>query len=419
MKHHTFALVDCNNFYASCEQLFQPELVGRPVVVLGNNDGIVVARSRKARDLGVEMGVPYFKIQRVFEGGGGVAFSSNYTLYGDMSQRVMETLRDFTDRVEVYSIDEAFLDLDDAPQCLPALASEICRTVKQWTGLSVSIGLAQTKTLAKLANKVAKKGEGRRNLRDHPHLQSVLQEVPVEEVWGIGPKYRKLLQSYRIKNAFQLSQVDEKWARQQMTVMGQRTVLELKGIPCFRLDEMPPSKKAIARSRQFGQAIVDLDELYQPLAGYVASAARELRRQKSVAGAMRVSLETSRFIEHTYSNSILRSLPWPTAATGELIQWACQALERIYKPDYEYRRCGVMLADLAPEETLQTSLFTTEYYDESKKTVMEALDRITAEWGRHALRHAREGFSQRWRMRQSRRSPRYTTRWDELPVVNA
>jgi len=419
MSVRSFALIDCNNFYASCEQLFQPALRGRPVVVLGNNDGCVVARSREAKALGVPMGAPYFQIRSAFEQQGGIACSSNYTLYGDLSRRVVETLREFSDQVEVYSIDEAFLALEDAPRTLPALAGQIRATVTRWTGLPVSIGLGNTKTLAKLANKVAKKGEGVCDLVNHPDREGVLRGVAVEDVWGIGPQYRKLLQTHNITTAFHLSQADEQWARRRLTVMGLRTVLELRGVPCFRLEEVPPAKKAICRARQFGRRIVDLEDLYEPLASYVASAARELRRQHLVAGALQVSLETSQHEEPKYRNAIFRLLPWPTAHTGELIQWAGEALARIWKPDYLYRRCGVVLTELAPCGQQQTSLFERGYYDGRKQAVMGAVDRVNREWGRGALRHAREGTDQTWRMRQGRRSPRYTTRWEELPVVGS
>jgi DNA polymerase V len=412
-----FALVDCNNFYASCEQVFQPGLRDCPVVVLGNNDGCVVARSRQARALGIRLGDPYFRIRPDFEARGGVAFSSNYALYGDMSRRVMETLREFTEEVEVYSIDEAFLGLRDAARCLPALGRQIGRTVARWTGLPVSVGLGRTKTLAKLASRVAKNGEGVCSLVDHPQLRAVLEEVPVEEVWGIGPKYRSLLQSYRVANAFQLSQVDERWARRRLTVMGQRTVLELRGIRCFRLHEAPPARKTIARGRGFGRPVAALEELEEALASYVAAAARQLRQQRLAAGAMQVTLETDRFGARPWARSVFRPLPWPTAASGELIRWAGEALAQLYRPGAEYRRCGVVLVELSPADALQSSLFSGQFYDRKKRAVMEVVDQVTAQWGAGALRFAREGFSQGWGMRQGRRSPRYTTRWDELPVA--
>jgi len=417
MKDRPFALVDCNNFYASCEQVFRPELVGRPLVVLGNNDGCVVARSREARALEIPLGAPYFKIRAAFEKCGGIAFSSNYALYGDMSQRVVETLRQFTDEVEVYSIDEAFLALNDRPDLLPSLAGVIRRQVRRWTGLSVSIGLGPTKTLSKLANKRAKKEGGVCDFLEARGREELLREMPVEDVWGIGPRYQKLLRSHRIRNALQLAQVDEQWARRKMTVMGQRTVLELRGIPCFAFQEAPAPKKAIARARQFGRPLVDFAELCEPLASYVASAARALRQQGSVAGAIRVHLETSQHVEHRYANSTYRLLPWSTAATGELIGWARECLAQIYRPDYAYRRCGVLLTELSSQDIQQTNLFTEEYYDQKKRDAMEALDQVSAQWGRTALRCASEGLAQTWRMRQGRRSPRYTTRWDELPVV--
>lgn len=412
-----FALVDCNNFYVSCEQVFRPDLCGRPVVVLSNNDGCVVARSPEAKALGIRRGDPYFKVRYAFERSEGIAFSSNYTLYGDMSRRVIDTLRTFTNEVEVYSIDEAFLGFRDPLPDLSSRALALRSTVKQWTGLTVSVGLGATKTLAKVANRLAKRGTGVCNLIECDDIQGLLSEVAVGDVWGIGPRYGRMLASYGIVNARQLSQADDQWVRRRMTVLGLRTVLELRGVPCFALDETPQPKKAIVRSRQFGRDIVDLEEMLEPLASYVAAAARVLRKQGSVAGAMRVSVGTSRFDEYAYANSIFRTLPWSTAHTGELIDWACQCMRKIYRPNFAYRRCGVMLTELMPANMRQTSLLTQAHYDETKRAVMEVLDQVTAEWGEGALHYAREGFGQGWRMRQYGRSPRYTTRWDEVPVI--
>lgn len=412
-----FALVDCNNFYASCEQVFRPDLRDRPVVVLSNNDGCVVARSPEAKALGIGLGDPYFKIRYEFERSEGVAFSSNYALYGDMSRRVMDTLRTFTDDVEEYSIDEAFLFFSDPLPDLSSRALTVRSTVRQWTGLTVSVGLGATKTLAKLANRLAKKGAGVCNLINHGDIRGVLSEVSVEDVWGIGPRYGRMLASYGIVNALQLSEADDQWVRRQMTVLGLRTVLELRGISCLGLDQTLQPKKSIVRSRQFGRAVIELEEILEPLASYVSAAARVLRMQGSVAGAMRVSIATSRFDEYSYANSTFRTLPWPTAHTGELIDWACQYMRQIYRPNFAYRRCGIMLTALTPADTLQTSLLTQEHYDGKKRALMEVIDGVTAQWGERALHWAREGLGQGWRMRQGRRSPRYTTCWDEVLVI--
>ena len=412
-----FALVDCNNFYASCEQVFRPDLRGRPLVVLSNNDGCVVARSPEAKALGIGLGDPYFKIRYAFERSEGIAFSSNYTLYGDMSRRVMDTLRTFTDEVEEYSIDEAFLVLRDPLPDLSSRARTLRGTVRRWTGLTVSVGLGATKTLAKLANRLAKKEAGVCNLIEHGDIRGALSEVPVEDVWGIGPRYGRMLASYGIANALQLSEADDQWVRRHMTVLGLRTVLELRGISCFGLDQTLQPKKSIVRSRQFGRVVVDLEEILEPLASYVSAAARVLRMQGSVAGAMRVSVATSRFDEYAYANSTLRTLPWPTAHTGELIDWACQCMRQIYRPNFAYRRCGVMLTALTSADMLQTSLLTQAHYDEKKRAVMKILDAVKRQWGERALHFAREGVGQEWRMRQECRSPRYTTRWDEVPIV--
>jgi DNA polymerase V len=413
-----FALVDCNNFYASCERVFDPSLRDRPVVVLGNNDGCVVARSAEAKALGIRMGQPYFQCRTLLKKHRGVARSSNYTLYGDMSRRVMETLRIFSPEIEIYSIDEAFLDLS-AADAAATLGPAIRQQVDRWTGLPVSVGIAPTKTLSKAANYLAKQGDGSWDLSNLAKREMALEKIPVEEVWGIGPKYCEKLRRYGLRTAGQLSRVDPRWARRQLTVTGQRTVLELRGIACLSLEKKPKPKKAIGRARQFGEWLTHLEQLFEPLASYTASAARDLRRQQSVAGALRVSLETSRFTEHRYHRSIYRRLPWPTAHTGELIRWAREALEQIYRPGYAYRRCGILLVELAPQDQQQTGLFTADYYDAEKKAQMATMDRINQTYGRHTLRLGTEGTSQPWRMRQAQRSPRYTTRWEELPRVRA
>ncbi|MSS73893.1 MAG: Y-family DNA polymerase [Candidatus Latescibacteria bacterium] len=416
-----FALVDCNNFYVSRERVFCPRLSQRPVVVLSNNDGCVVARSQEAKALGIPMGAPVFQCREVLDRERVEACSSNYTLYGDMSRRVMLTLGQFTPHVEVYSIDESFLGFRQAPSSdLTAFAQDIRGTVRQWTGLPVSIGIGRTKTLAKLANRIAKRTETAQGVFDltDPH-RDLLDGIEVKEVWGIGPRYTAFLKRHGIRTVHQLTQARDAWVQKHLTIVGLRIVRELRGVPCIPLEEIPPSKKAIARSRAFSRPVRALPEIREAVATYIASAARALRKQGSVAGCLHVSVETSRFKTPRYGDAATLRLPFPTASTSDLIHFAHQGLRLIFKEGYPYHRAGVFLTDLSPQDSLQTDLFTLEYYDDRKKRLMELVDGLNARWGRGRVRFAAEGLKQEWGMRQSRRSPRFTTRWEELPVVRA
>ena len=418
-----FALVDCNNFYVSCERVFRPALKGKPVVVLSNNDGCVVARSQEAKDLGLAMGIPFFKCKALCERHQVQVYSSNYTLYGDMSRRVTEVLRQFTPAVEVYSIDESFLGLGRSSEVpFAELGRRIRKEVDNWTGIPVSVGLAGTKTLAKLANKIAKQtscSRGVFDLTEQPRCEQVLGEVDVGEVWGIGRQYKTLLNSYGIKTAYQLTRARDSWIRKHLTVVGLRLVWELRGISCLPLEQAPATKKAIARSRSFSRPLQRLDELKEPVAAHAAAAAQVLRRQDSVAACIQVHIETSRFAEPYYGNAASVQLAIPTASTPELVRLAHRGLERIFKGGYRYRRAGILLTGIAPRESLQIDMFARDYYDERKRELMEVADRLNEKWGRGIVRFAAEGMAQNWRMKQLRKSPCFTTRWEELPVVRA
>ena len=418
-----FALVDCNNFYVSCERAFAPELNGRPVIVLSNNDGCIVARSNEAKALGLPMGAPYFKCRDLCRLHRVRIFSSNYPLYGDMSCRVVEVLRRFTPEIEVYSIDESFLGFTGTRAAhLIEEGADIRRTVEQWTGIPVSVGMAPTKTLAKLANRLAKNhpdAEGVFDLNGPDSRERILSQVAVDEIWGIGRRYKDKLARYGIHTAHQLTLARDAWIRKQLTVTGLRLVWELRGISCIPLDQAPAPRKAIARSRGFGQPLTTLDELREPVAAHVASAAHVLRRQRSVAGCLQVHLETSRFTGPYYGNAATIRPVAPTASTPHLIRLAHQGLERIFKTDHTYRRAGILLTDISPQGSLQLNLFHSGYYDEKQKKLMELIDQVNGRHGRHTLRLAAEGLQQDWRMKQAHLSRRYTTRWDELPLADA
>lgn len=419
------ALVDCNNFYASCERVFDPALRNRPVVVLSNNDGCIVARSAEAKALGLKMGDPYFKVKELLERHKVAVFSSNYALYGDMSQRVMKTLQQFAPDVEIYSIDEAFLDLEGFRE-LPALARNVRQTVRQWTGIPVSVGIAPTKTLAKLANHTAKKKAGYDGvcILDTPHAwEPVLAGFDVGDVWGIGPQYKKLINQHGVNTALEFSRLPETWLRKHMSVVGARTAQELTGQTCLELELHVDAKKGVTVSRSFGKRITEFQELSEALASYVARAAEKLRRENLVAKHMLVFMHTSPFAKDKtkdpyYAPHLSFALPLHTNYTPELAHYALWALKEMYRPGYRYMKCGVMLTDLLIEGTQTLDLFVRR--DTAKQSkLMEAMDHINQAMGRRTLFYASAGIQQKWSMTAARKSPSYTTDWESLIRVNA
>lgn len=418
-----FALVDCNNFYASCERVFNPKLAGQPAIVLSNNDGCVVARSNEAKALGIAMGVPAFQIRHLIRKHDVQVFSSNYALYGDLSQRVMETLQQFSPEVEVYSIDEAFLNLSGFTTInLTDYGRRIRATVKQWTGIPVSVGIAETKTLAKIANHVAKRTEGTDGVFDFtawPDRDSVLARVLVEEVWGIGPNSARLLTRYGITTALGLRDADDHWIQKQMGVVGLRTVHELRGISCLPLEQCPPPKQGITCSRSFGRPVTTLAEMREAVAAYTARAAEKLRGEQLAASALTVFLTTNPFTdEPQYSNALALRLPVATDATPELLRVALQGIETIFREGFRYNKAGVMLLELVPVSQVQTNLFDHADRERSKR-LMKAMDSLNAREGADTVRFAASGFTQRWRTRFARRSPAYTTNWNDLVRARA
>ena len=418
-----FALLDCNNFYASCERAFNPRLRTRPVVVLSNNDGCVIARSAEAKDLGIPMGAPAFKFQPLFRKHGVAVFSSNFALYGDMSRRVMDTAARFTPDMEIYSIDEAFLRLDRMPDHPLDLARTIRATVLQWTGIPVSIGIGPTKTLAKIANRVAKKQPehgGAFSLVGHPDRDRILAGIEIEDVWGIGRQYARKLREFGIRTALEFSGLDRDWVRKRMTVTGMHTLLELQGIPCIPLDQAVATPKSVICSRTFAGAVTDRDKLAELISGYAARTGERLRARKCLAGQLQVFLLTDRFRldKPQYSNAAAISLALPTSHTPDLIRTALRILEQIFKPGYEYRKAGVMLFGIEREQGRRLHLFEPSPQERARsRAVMETMDRINAKWGAMTMRLGSEGTGKRWVMRQAHLSPRYTTDWRELPVA--
>lgn len=420
-----FALVDCNSFYASCEKVFAPALADRPVVVLSNNDGCIIARCAKAKALGIPMGKPAFQCRGLFVRHGVAVFSSNYALYGDLSARVMATLARFTPSLEIYSIDEAFLDLTGLPEVPQALSRRIRETVGRWTGIPVSIGLGPTKTLAKLANRLAKKDPAAGGVFDFtacPDADAVLDGVAVGEVWGIGRRYAAMLERCGVASARQFRDLPRQFVQKRMTVGGVHTQLELRGFSCLDLERGEAVRKSVVASQSFGRPVVALEEMREALATHLSRAGERLRRAGLVAGGVSVWVQTNNFIagEPQYARTAFAALPVATSQTAALLRAALEVLDGLFRPGFRYKKVGVMLAPLEPRGNRQLSLLAPEPAAVSRSEhLMATLDRVNARWGRDTLRLAACGTDREWRMKQAARSPRYTTAWAELPVVTA
>lgn len=435
-----WALVDCNNFYASCERLFRPDLAARPVVVLSNNDGCIVARSPEARALGIPMGAPEFTWRSFLQQHGVAVFSSNYALYGDISARIMRILEQHCPQVEQYSIDEAFVRLDGA-QALQAMdvARHLRTIIARWTGISVSIGVAPTRTLAKIASHIGKKrADGLAFLGDDARLpgagkdapqaaccfraDDVLAGLPVTEVWGIGRRQARTLWARGITTAAALRDADDQWLRRTLTVTGWRTALELRGVPCIAVDNAPTPRHTLVSSRSFARPAVRPEALREAVSCFTARAAERLRRAGLVAGGIAVHIRTSRHAreEAFYGPTVQMPLPDATSDTLVLQRAAQAGLERLFRPGYAYAKAGVMLYALEAAAGRQASLLPCLSPREERRraALMRTLDAINAKFGRECVMFGAQGLGEAdWHMRQERRSPRMTTRWDELPRV--
>jgi DNA polymerase V len=422
MAAPVFALADANNFYVSCERVFRPVLEGRPVVVLSNNDGCIIARSNEAKALGLAMGDPYHLNQEKLTAHGVVVFSSNYALYGDMSRRVMDTLADHTPEIELYSIDEAFLNLAGFERRgLVDYARLIRATVWRHTGIPVSIGIGPTKTLAKVANHLAKArpeagGVYELEAADADHALAGLE---VGEVWGVGPRWAQWLEDQGITTALDLKRTDPKAIRRKLTVVGERLVYEFNGRSCLPLELVTPPRQGLTVSRSFGQTLTALRPIKDALVAFVGRAGEKLRRQQLMAGQVMVFVTTNRFSERQpfYANSATAKLPYPTDFTPHLIRAAARLLDRLYRPGFRYQKCGVMLLDLSPVTRVQADLFDPR--DRAREArLVRALDALNADHGARTVRVGNVGGGRpAWAMRQAFRSPSYTTNWRELLVV--
>jgi len=417
-----YALADCNNFYASCERVFDQSLNGRPVIVLSNNDGCVIARSNEAKALGIKMGEPAFKIKELIEKGNVAVFSSNYTLYGDMSQRVMNTLASFTPDIEIYSIDEAFLGLHGFKHFdLHEYARQIQKITTRNTGIPISLGLAPTKTLAKVANHIAKKNpehKGVYMITTEEQRIAALKNYDIEEVWGIGRQYSKMLLRFGVRTAYDFTRLSASWVKRQMSVVGLRTQKELLGIPCIELEHTTSPKKAIATTQSFGEMQTDLGYLSEAVASFAANCAHKLRKQQSVAQIVMVFAHTNYFRDDLpqYSASKTITLSVPTSSSIELIHYALLALKSLYKQGFRYKKAGVIVSGISTNQHVQTSLFDTVDREKHKR-LMAAMDKLNDRYGRYTIKIAAQGAGRKWELRQERISPYYTTRWDDIITV--
>jgi DNA polymerase V len=415
-KHASYFLIDCNQFYVSCEQVFNPKLQGRPVVVLSNNDGCVVARSKEAKALKIPMGAPAYQYADLFKREKVYVFSSNYTLYGDMSQRVMRVLSQFSEEMEEYSIDEAFLQI--ASEDPITLAKEIKQRVFQWTGIPVSIGIGPTKTLAKVANDIAKKRDGIFGFCNGIKVDPILEKLAPEEIWGIGSRLGKALHAEGIRNAKAFKDLPDHWIKQRFSVVLLRTACELRGIPCLELHEAPVERKSITRSRSFSYKVTALAELNEALCSYADDALETLRKEQLLPSFLTVFLTTSPFIEKAYSNSCTLVLPEPTHYTPTVSTLAKDALNRIYRDGLPYKKTGIILGGLVLEHTFQPDLFQLRTSNPQKQLqAMQVFDDVKERYGKSALRFASEGTLQKWRMQRGSVSARFTTAWNELLTI--
>jgi DNA polymerase V len=425
-----FALIDCNNFFVSCERVFRPDLQTKSVVVLSNNDGCIISRSNESKAAGIPMGAPLFKYKDTLAQTQTTVFSANFSLYGDFSQRVMQVLATFG-IIEIYSIDEAFLDLSHVhPTQLTEFGKEIAKTVLQYTGIPVSVGIAKTKTLAKLANEIAKKDHRRTNSfggvfsfadKADNILDGYLQSANVEDIWGIGYKGAKKLSKMNIFTAKDLKYTSPDWIKANLNLIGLKTLRELNNISCLELTAVADTKKGIASTRSFGKNVTSLDELKEAIAFYLEIASKKLRSQKSVASYLYIFIMTNRFHKLSYEYaSIGITLAMATSYTPDLINQAHLLLEKLYKPGVVYKKAGVYLTGLITEGQVQTDIFTSQDsldLDIQKTQAIKTMDQLQRRFGKSALQIAAQGTKFTWAMNSNFRSPKYTTNWKEIPNI--
>ena len=424
------AIVDCNNFYCSCERLFQPHLKNTPVVVLSNNDGCIISRSDEAKKLGIKMAQAFFLSKPLLKAHGIVAFSSNYNLYGDLSKRVMETMESMlpSNCIEVYSVDEAFVDLGHVPaKDLHAVVKELKERIQLWTGIGVSIGVAPTKTLAKIANNLAKDNKEKSQcmlLLDTPgKVNAALKRTPVNEIWGVGKQNAAKLEKENILTAYDLKLIPEEWARTTLGgVVGVRLIKELNGFHAIGLEEQLTTKKMVSCTRRFGHPLSDLAPMKEAVATYVSRASEKLRRQNSAAKKMTVfviekALDRGEIYKPNEPINLEVILPVATSNTNELIKPALYLLEQLYKPGMVYEKAGVIINNLVPDNAVQQNFFSAVSTIENK-ALMEKIDNINFSMRNEMVKFASSGLKREWKMKQALLTPKYTSRWEDLRVVS-
>lgn len=423
----TFALVDSNNFYVSCERVWNPRLRNVPVLVLSNNDGCVISRSNDVKEMGIKMGQPYFEVEDLCEKNDVKVLSSNYPLYADFSSRVVRVLSDFARDIEIYSIDESFLDLQGVREDLTEYAKKIRHQVLKSVGIPVGIGIASTKTLAKIANKLAKKhpdfkNDGVCNLKDlkEGEIDNYLKDFCVEDIWGIGSSFAKKLIKAGIDTAYKLKYSQKSWIRKKMNVLIVKTILELHGISCIPMSLVRNNAKSIASTRSFGKPVCTLEELEEAITSYASRASEKLRKQECSATIVSVFIKTNKYNAHTpqYFNSISIAIE-PSFYTPDIVKAALKGLRRIYKPGIVYKKAGVILHGIQKNQSICQDIFDIYKSDKFriKNKIMEAFDKINSKWGSNTIFLASRGIKQSWRMKSFNKSPRYNTNWLELPRV--
>lgn len=416
-----YALIDCNNFYASCQRVFDPKLIGKPVVILSNNDGCVIARSNEAKAVGIPMGAPAYQCRELFKKNNVFVFSSNYALYGDMSSRVMNILTTFTPEIEIYSIDEAFLKFNGFELFdLKEYGIKIQKTVTKGTGIPISVGFAPTKTLAKVANKIAKKYSERTQsvhiIDTEEKRIKALKWTKIEDVWGIGRKHTKRLQAKNIFNAYQFTQLSDDWVRREMSVVELRLKHELEGKPTLDL-ETPQSKKSIATTRSFEKSLTKMEDIAERVSTFTASCSEKLRRQNSHCNAIMVFVQTNHFSKDQpqYSRNIVINTDFPTNSTIELNRYAQTGLKAIFREGYYYKKAGVVIMGLTPNSETQLSLFNTS--NPKHQPLMSVIDKLNKLYGKNKIKFGTQSLGRQWKMKQEKLSPSYTTNIEDVITI--
>ena len=415
------ALIDCNSFYVSCERLFKPKLLNKPVVVLSNNDGCVISRSNEAKALGIKMGEPFFKVKDLVSKHKVFVFSSNYALYGDLSRRVMKILKTFSPNVEIYSIDEAFLDLSFVEENkIEELAKEIKNRILKWTGIPTSVGISNTKTLSKVANHIAKKNNTGVMYLDPKYSDEYLKKFEIQDIWGVGRQLTKFFIKNNILTAFDLKNVSNTWIKKSTNVLSAKTVMELRGIPCIDLLPHSEKRKSCCVSRSFGRKVSNLEELKEAITAHALNATEKIRTDEQITRSITVFIRTSPFNKDKryYSNSHTIELPIDTNNSLEIVKYALEALDKIYKPGYLYQKAGIILSKLKDADKFERNLLTPIIEKDLKK-LMNAIDLTNTKYGRYSISLAQAGINKSWKMRRQHSSKIDTASFYDLPTIRA